>query len=49
MSRRWWTRSTCCGHILWIFLKENNSINPESHWNLGILQKTTMNFFIIIF
>jgi hypothetical protein len=24
----------CCGHILRIFLKENNSINPKNHWNL---------------
>jgi hypothetical protein len=29
----------CRGHILWIFLKENNSINLENRWNLRILQK----------
>jgi hypothetical protein len=29
----------CCGHILRIFLKENNSINPKNRWNLRILQK----------
>jgi hypothetical protein len=27
----------CCGHILQIFLKENNSINPGNRWNLRIL------------
>jgi hypothetical protein len=27
------------GHILRIFLKENNSINSKNCWNLGIMQK----------
>jgi hypothetical protein len=36
--------SRCCGHILWIFLKENNSINPKNHWNLRILQKHKWTF-----
>jgi hypothetical protein len=35
----------CCGYILQIFLKENNSINPENHWNLRILQKNTPKLF----
>jgi hypothetical protein len=29
----------CCGHVLLIFLQENNSINPENRWYLGIIQK----------
>jgi hypothetical protein len=29
----------CRGHILQIFLKENNSINPKNRWNLRIMQK----------
>jgi hypothetical protein len=34
----------CCGHILRIFLKENNSVNPKNRWNLGILQKHPWTF-----
>jgi hypothetical protein len=34
----------CCGHILRIFLKENNYINLENCWNLGILQKHPWTF-----
>jgi hypothetical protein len=34
----------CRGHILRIFLKQNNSINPKNHWNLGIMQKHPWTF-----
>jgi hypothetical protein len=34
----------CCGHILRIFLKQNNYINPKNRWNLGILQKHPWTF-----
>jgi hypothetical protein len=32
------------GHILWIFLKENNSTILENRWNLGIMQKYHWTF-----
>jgi hypothetical protein len=34
----------CRGHILQIFLKENNSINPKNRWRLRILQKHPWTF-----
>jgi hypothetical protein len=34
----------CRWHILRIFLKENNSINLENHWNLRIMQKHPWTF-----
>jgi hypothetical protein len=39
----------CRGHILQVFLKENNSINPKNHWNLRIFQKHPWTFLQLYF